>query len=88
MKFVRLIDESGMFIEDIFVEELTEFTIETPCPGGSYHPKWNGTEWVEGLTQEEIQAIKDSALPTEPTLEERLQALEVIELERILGGEF
>lgn len=86
MIFVRLIDENGMFIEDAFVEELTEFTIETPCPSGFYQPKWNGTEWVEGLTQEEIQAIKDSTLPTEPTLEERLQALEAMELERILGG--
>ena len=86
MIFVRLIDGNGMFIEDAFVEELTEFTIETPCPSGFYQPKWNGTEWVEGLTQEEIQAIKDSTLPTEPTLEERLQALEAMELERILGG--
>lgn len=88
MKFVRTINENGMFIEDAFVEELTEFTIETPCPSGFYHPKWNGTEWVEGLTQDEIQAIKDSVLPTEPSLEERIQALEAMELERILGGGF
>lgn len=65
---------------------LEEGFVAVECQGGFYKPKWNGTEWVEGLTQEEIQAIKNSALPTEPTLEERLQSLEVMELERILGG--
>lgn len=85
MIYVRIIDENGMFIEDTFVEELTEFTIETPCPQGLYLPKWNGTGWVEGATQEYINNIKAQAV-TEPILEERLQALEVMELERILGG--
>ena len=85
MTFVRLIDENGLFIEDAFVEELTEFTIETPCPQGLYHPKWDGEQWVEGLTQEQIDAIKASAV-AEPTLEERLQALELLELERLFGG--
>ena len=73
-----------MFIEDAFVEEITEFTIETPCPEGFQIPKWNGTEWVEGMTQEEIDSLKNVVV--EPTLEERLQALEMMELERILGG--
>lgn len=35
----------------------------------------------------EVLEILPSQL-TEPTLEERIQALEVMELERILGGEF
>lgn len=56
-KYVRIIDNKGMFIEDAFVEELTEFTIETPCPSGFYQPKWDGNEWVEGLRAEEIQAL-------------------------------
>lgn len=67
MKFVRKIDENGYFIEDAFVEEITEFTIEIPCPQGLYKPKWNGNEWVEGLTQEEIEAIKNQ--PTEQPLD-------------------
>lgn len=84
MIFVRKIDKNGLFIEDAFVEEITEFTIETLCPSGFYHPKWNGETWVEGATQEYI----DSLQPThqEPTLEERLQALETLELERLFGG--
>lgn len=67
--FVRLIDENGMFLEDAFVDELTEFTIETPCPDGFILPRWDGAQWVEGGTAPE-------PITTEPTLEERLQAAE------------
>ena len=67
--FVRIIDENGLFIEDAFVTELTEYTIETPCPGGFYRPKWDGTQWVEGGTAPEPQ-------PATPTAEERLNELE------------
>ena len=83
MIFVRKIDENGMFVEDAFVEELTPCTIETPCPAGFYRPKWNGEEWVEGATQEYIDSLQ---VVEEPTLEERLQALEMMELERLFGG--
>ena len=88
MIFVRKIDKNGLFIEDAFVEEITEFTIETPCPSGFYHPKWNGETWEEGATQEYIDSLKVQSEPQEPSLEERIQALEVMELERILGGGF
>ena len=88
MIFVRLIDKNGLFIEDTFVSELTEFTIETPCPSGFYLPRWNGEAWEEGATQEYIDSLKAQTEPQEPTVEERLQALEAMELERILGGGF
>lgn len=88
MKFVRIIDENRIFIEDAFVEELTDFTIETPCPSVFYLPKWNGVAWEEGATQEYIDNLKAQAEPQEPSIEERIQALEVMELERILGGGF
>jgi hypothetical protein len=70
--FVRIIDENGLFIEDGFVEELSEFTIETPVPQGLYKPKWDGTQWIEGLTQDEIKAIVNTVV--EPTLEEKNRA--------------
>ena len=54
MKYVRIIDENGLFLEDGFVEELTQFTIETPCNVGFHRPKWDGLQWGEGLTDEEI----------------------------------
>ena len=81
--FVRIIDPNGYFIEDAFVDELTELTIETPCPSGFYLPKWDGTAWVEGGTAEEIAAIQASVV-VEPTAEERISALETLVLE--LGG--
>ena len=63
MYYVRIIDENGLFIKDDFVEELTDLTIETPCEGGFYKPKWDGEKWVEGLTTDEINAIKNVAQP-------------------------
>lgn len=41
---------------------------------GYAKPKWNGSEWVEGATEEEIQAYKEANKPTEkePTIEELL----------------
>lgn len=70
MKYVKIIDENGYFIEDAFVEEITEFTIETPCLQGLYKPKWNGTNWIEGLTQAEIDNIKSNPSIPSLTLEE------------------
>ena len=75
MCYARIIDSNGYFIEDAFVDELTEFTIETPCPAGFYLPKWDGAQWIEGKTAEEIAAIKAGA-KSEPTLEERVASTE------------
>ena len=84
-KFVRIVDENGLFIEDAFVVELTEFTIETPCPAGFYHPKWDGTDWIEGLSEEEIAELTKPALQ-EPTVEERLQMAEDTIMLMLTGG--
>ena len=83
MIYVRIIDSNGFFIEDAFVDELTEFTIETPCPDGFYLPRWNGTAWVEGKTAEEIAAIQ-AAVTTEKTDSERISELETLVLQ--MGG--
>lgn len=84
-KFVRIVDENGLFIEDAFVDELTEFTIETPCPSGFYKPKWNGEKWVEGLSEEEIAEITKPSVQ-EPTETDYLM-LAMTELAKIvLGG--
>ena len=67
--FVRIIDSNGLFVRDAFVDELTEFTIETPCPDGFYIPRWDGSAWVEG-GQAPVQIT-----PT-PTTEDRLASAE------------
>ncbi len=70
MKYVRIIDKNGLFVTDEFVEELTEFTIETPCPQGFILPKWNGTEWVEG-------GVKSTEIIVpQPTIEEKVEQMQ------------
>ena len=81
--FVRIIDSNGYFVCDDFVDELTEFTIETPCPDGFYLPKWDGTQWVEGKTAEEIAEIQTSVV-VEKSADQRISELETLVLQ--MGG--
>lgn len=90
MIFVRIIDNNGFFVEDAFVESLTDADgnpiptyIETPCPDGFYLPKWDGTQWIEGKTAEEIAVIKANVV-VEKTSEQRISDLETLVLQ--LGG--
>jgi len=90
MKFVHIIDTNGNFVEDAFVESLTDADgnpiptyIETPCPDGFYLPKWDGTQWIEGKTAEEIVAIQASVV-VEKTAEQRIDELEALVLQ--MGG--
>ena len=79
--FVRIIDSNGFFVRDDFVDELTEFTIETPCPDGFYLPRWDGTQWVEGKTTDEIAAIKN--VPVEKSTDERISEIETLVLQNM-----
>ncbi|WP_252225131.1 MULTISPECIES: hypothetical protein [unclassified Clostridium] len=68
------IDENGFYIEDYIYQEdeqLEDNIITTDIPQGLYIPKWNGSEWVEGATQEYIESIKPK--PKELTETEILQ---------------
>lgn len=74
MKLYRRIDDEGCFIEDVLLEEVPytyneefnkvydEHYIEKEVPQGFYKPKWNGTEWKEGISQEEIESIKNKSI--------------------------
>lgn len=87
MNLLRIINkESKLFLRDDFeFDETIEIGLDVQPAQGLYQPKWTGSEWIEGLTQEEIDAIKGNAT-REPSSEERLKALEQLELERMLGG--
>ena len=74
MIYVRKIDCNGFLIADAFVAEVSETDIETPCPSGFFRPKWDGENWVEGLSQAEIDTIKASTTP-EKTLEQRVEEM-------------
>ena len=77
----RIIDkQTGLFIRDDFTfNEETEIGLDVEASQGFYHPKWTGTEWIEGATEIPPQQ------PQAPTFEERLQALEQLELERMFN---
>jgi hypothetical protein len=74
MKILRIIDkQTNIFIRDDFTfDESTEIGLDVQPSQGLYIPKWSGTEWIEGATQEYIDKLKAQAIPTEPTLEEKV----------------
>ena len=50
-----------------------------------FNPKWNGLEWIEGATQEEIDELM-KVEPAPPTAEQRIEELEAVVNLIILGG--
>lgn len=79
------IDADGLFVEDYIGEQPVVETgepdplyIAVPVPEGFYWPRWDGEKWVEGGTPPE-------PVPPEPTIEERLAAVEAATLDLILG---
>ena len=89
MKLFRKIDTTtGNFIEDVIFEshptvldaegnaQLDPQYVEEAPQQGLYLPKWTGTEWVEGG---EPLPIPDP-IPSEPTVDERLNSLEEVML--------
>jgi hypothetical protein len=74
MKIGHTIDSNGFLTGDILEDSGITPDVTVLCPDGFYTPKWNGTAWVEGLTQAEIDAIINA--PKTPSTEERLAAAE------------
>lgn len=71
MKLYRKVDNNGLFIEDVILDEIPykydeegnkiydPHYIDIEVPNGFYKPKWNGIMWIEGMSKEEIDAIKN-----------------------------
>lgn len=81
------IDENGLYTEDYIYEdgqELETDIITTEIPQGFYKPKWNGTEWIEGATQEYIDSMNPTVIQ-EPTLADRISDIEIAFAEMIGG---
>lgn len=93
MKLILKISEDGflLFGEEMVINNQDEIPlgyIETPLPTDDngyqltfYKPKWNGTKWIEGATQKEIDELT-KVEPSPPTqaeiLEQRLADLEIM----------
>ena len=70
---LRITDLHGNFLRDDFTFDAeTEIGLSVEPAQGLYKPRWDGTGWVEDMTAEQIQAIKDRAVPAGPTLEEKV----------------
>lgn len=81
MKQLFKIDENGFYIEPVILqnnEEPPAYTIEEPILNGFYSPKWNGVEWVEGLTQTEINTKLNAPKPLSETelLQEQIATMQ------------
>lgn len=62
MMQVWVIDQNGYFTGEskiILEKELTNLMITLPYTFGYIKGKWNGTEWIEGATDEEIKAWQE-----------------------------
>lgn len=88
-KVIYQIDKNGFIVwENLKAidenEEVPEGYIDIPLPNNPslYRPRWDGTKWVEDMTQEEIEELRQQSRI--PTLEERIEALEMFTLEQIL----
>lgn len=54
------IDEKGYYIKPINIidsEDAPANYVEMRPPNGLYRAKWNGTEWVEDMSEEEIEEM-------------------------------
>ena len=88
---LRITDLNGIFLRDDFTfDETTEIGLSVEPAQGIYRPRWNGEAWEEALTPAKIEAIKASAVPPEPTLDEIVTATEtkVVTIEQTIDTLF
>lgn len=83
MYYVRIIDSNGIFVDETFIDKLTEFTIEAPIPNGMYAvmgitPKWDGAQWVEIVSAPIVEVV------VEKSTDQRISELETLVLQ--MGG--
>ncbi len=70
-------DKNGVFTESVLVEKLGEsMTTISPNGLGLYCKVFDGENWVEGWTEEKIQAWKDNQTAQELPLADKIQDLE------------
>lgn len=95
---VARINENGYFIEDVILQKGEE--IPSDCikkrldttERGYYRPKWTGTEWIEDMTQEEIDDLNNQPKePTESEIQQQVintlgQELAQLKLQFMMGG--
>ncbi|WP_372632982.1 hypothetical protein [Cohnella sp.] len=72
-------------VEEEPKEIITGYIIAEKVPEGLFIPRWDfsNSEWIEGMSQEEIDEIRNAPVPLSP--EQRIAQLEVESVEVMLG---
>lgn len=74
---VARIDENGFFIEDVLLKDEEEIaknhvlTRPNTQEKGFYRAKWTGVEWIEDMSQSEIDTLNNQSI--EPTEIEKIK---------------
>ena len=87
MREVYRIDEQGFITDPVLVqdgEEVEEGLVDVRVPDGFYKPRFNGSQWEEGLTPEEIENLTNVYTPL--TEVERLTEAETMINILLMGG--
>lgn len=74
MKQVYKIDSEGYYIKPLLVENTPSNCVEVAPPNGLYKARYVEGQWVEGLSQSEVDSLKN--VPQQPSAEDRISALE------------
>lgn len=81
---VYKVDEAGFLIGVELIEstEMKEDSVVDSVPQGLYMPKWVGSEWIEGKTEEKFLEDKflASLQPSQIEVEKAEHQLKIIEL--------
>ena len=82
------IDNEGYFTgESDFKEEreLTQFDVTEAIDVGYIKPRWSGSKWIEGATEDEIRQFKEEmSKPQEPTELDKLKELVLVQQEEMI----
>lgn len=52
----RKIDKNGYFLEDTF-QKVGKYVVSLEVPQGLFRPRWNGSQWEEGLKSSEMLSL-------------------------------
>lgn len=88
MKQVYKIDSEGYYVKPMLVENTPSNCVEEAPPNGLYKAKFVDGQWVEGLSQSEVDEIKNTPQPkTEiELLKEKQDLMQQALDDLILGG--
>jgi hypothetical protein len=88
MRKVIRIDEQGYYREDVILQDHEPTPVdcvEIEVPEGFYYPKWDfvNLQWVEGLSEEEIEEFRNQPIPPNEidVLGEKIVELELTNLD-------